>query len=101
KFSFVATTSPPGTLTGNSELQSINLDPLLIWPMSPTFSVFARAGVNYAEAKSSYQATGSVTAPPDGTERHANYKYGAGLQYDFPARPVSLRAEAVRYRVDD
>ena len=98
--SFTARTSPPGSLSGNMALQGVFLDPLFIMPLTPRISSLIRVGVNYAEADTTYTATGSVGAPPDRTRRAANYKFGAGFQYDF-SEPFSLRLEAEQYRVDD
>jgi OOP family OmpA-OmpF porin len=97
---FTARTSPPGSLTGKMALQGVNLDPVFIWPLNRKLSALARIGVNYAEADTTYTATGSVSAPPDREKRTANYKFGAGLQYDF-SEPFSMRAEVERYRIDD
>lgn len=97
---FTAQTAPPGSLTGTMELQGVSLDPLFIMPLTRKLSTLLRIGVQYAEADTRYSATGSVSAPPDRTQRNTSYKFGAGLQYDF-SEPFSFRVEAEQYRIDD
>lgn len=99
-FGFTATTSPPGSLTGKIELQGLSLDPVFIWPITSKWSGLARIGATYAEAVTTYRASGSVSAPPDREEHEVNHRLGLGLQWDF-SEPFSLRAEVERYRVDD
>lgn len=102
KFGFVATTTPVGTLTGDTtKIQGANLD--LVWTLHFTdrLSAFGRGGATYVETESSYSATGVVlTAPAGGSKEAASYKFGLGLQYDFTER-FGLRGEAERYRIDD
>ena len=101
KSGFVATTTPPGTLSGDIRLKGLNLDLVGILPITEKFSAFGRGGVNYAEARDSFRSSGSVAAPPPNrSKRAANYKFGFGLQYDI-TKALGLRAEAERYRVDD
>lgn len=101
KFSFTATTVPLGTFSGNIKLKGLNLDAVGILPITERFSAFGRAGVNYAEAKDSFSSTGSVNVlNPNPSKRDTNYKYGAGLQFDF-TRSFGMRFEAERYRVND
>src|ERR1700741_3449202 len=54
EFGFVANTNPAGTLSGDTEIKSVNLDPVAIWPIDQRWSAIARAGLNYAEATSTY-----------------------------------------------
>lgn len=100
EFGFKATTVPAGTLTGESKIQGLNIDPVFTWPLSKKFSLLGRVGLTYAEADTSYATTGSVTAPSDKDTRATSYKFGAGAQYDFTRR-FGMRAEAERYRIDD
>lgn len=100
EFGFVASTSPPGTLSGDTTVHGLNLDPVGIWPLTDKLSAFGRIGLSYVETESRYQGSGAVTPPPDGDNRAANYKVGAGLQYDF-ARAWGARAEVERYRIED
>jgi OmpA-OmpF porin, OOP family len=101
KFGFTADTSPAGSLRGDIKLQGANFDALGSVPLGDRFSLFARAGLNYADAKDSFVGTGSVVAT-DASPRKwaANYKFGLGAEYDF-TRSFGMRIEAERYRIDD
>ena len=100
-FGFTATTIPPGTLSGKIKLKGLNLDLVGILPITEKFSVFGRAGVNYAEARDSSSGTGAVTVfNPNPSKRQMNYKFGAGVQYDF-TESLGMRLEAERYRIND
>lgn len=101
KFDFTATTVPAGTLDGSIKLSGLNLDAVGRLPLGKRFSVFARGGVNYAEAKDRFSGTGAVNVvQPERDKRDANYKFGLGLQYDL-TDSWGIRAEAERYRIDD
>ena len=102
QFGFVATTLPLGTLSGNIKLQGMNLDGVGTLPITEQFSVFGRLGLNYAQARDSFSSTGLVGAPanPNPSKSQFNYKFGAGVQYDF-TESWGMRAEAERYRIND
>ena len=101
RFGFTATTVPPGTLDGSIRLKGLNLDAVGILPISEKFSAFGRVGMNYAQARDSFSGTGLVNVTnPNPSKREANYKYGAGLQYDF-TESLGMRLEAERYRIND
>ena len=101
QFGFVATTVPAGTLTGTIKVQGLNLDLVGSVPLGDKFSVFGRVGATYGETKDTFVGTGAVGVLDGNTrKRGGNYKFGAGLQYDFN-HSVGVRAEAERYRVDD
>lgn len=101
RFGFAATTVPAGTLNGNIKLSGLNLDVVGILPINEKFSAFGRAGLNYAEARDSFSGTGAVVVlNPNPSKREANYKYGAGFQYDF-TQSFGMRVEAERYRIND
>jgi len=100
-FGFTATTVPAGTLNGNLKLKGLNLDAVGIMPFTPKFSGFGRVGLNYAETKDSFSGTGAVTVlNSNPSKRDANYKFGAGLQYDFN-QSIGMRVELERYRIND
>ena len=99
-FSFQANTTPAGSLSGATDIQGLSIDPVFTWPLSRKFSLLGRAGLTYAEADTSYSATGTVSPPPDRDKRAASYKLGIGAQYDFTRR-FGMRAEAESYRIDD
>ncbi len=101
KFGFRADTLPAGSLRGDIKLQGANFDAVGSVPLGDKFSLFARAGVNYADAKDSFAGTGSVAViDPSPGRWAANYKFGVGAEYDF-TRFIGMRIEAERYRIDD
>ena len=100
EFSFKANTMPVGSLSGETEIQGLNIDPVFTWPLTKKFSLLGRVGLTYAEADTSYAATGTVSPPRNRDKRAMSYKLGAGAQYDF-TRHFGLRAEAESYRIDD
>lgn len=101
KFGFTADTVPTGSLRGDIKIKGANLDVVGSLPIGDQFSVFARAGLNYAYANDSFAGTGAVAViNPSPSKSSANYKFGFGAQYDFtPA--FGMRIEAERYRIDD
>ena len=102
RFGYVATTVPAGTLAGNIKLQGLNLDGVATLPITDQLSVFGRLGLNYAQARDSFSSTGAVLVPtnPNPSKNQINYKFGAGLQYDF-THALGMRLEAERYRIND
>jgi len=101
RFGFRADTLPPGSLHGDIKIKGANFDAVGSIPMGDKFSLFARAGLNYANSRDSFVGTGAVTVlDPSPRRWAANYKFGFGAQYDF-TRSVGMRIEAERYRVDD
>ena len=101
KFGYTATTVPAGTLDGRIKLRGLNLDLVGTVPLSEKFSVFGRAGLNYAQARDSFRGTGAVqVANPNPRKNDTNYKLGLGLQYAL-TESLAVRAEAERYRVND
>ena len=99
-FGFNATTSPPGTFSGEMKLKGINLDTVGILPLTDKFSALGRIGVNFSDVKSTFSNTGSVGTFPNQSKRAANYKFGLGVQYDFTPS-FGMRVEAERYRIND
>lgn len=101
KFGYTATTVPTGTLQGDIKLQGLNLDLVGRLPVTERFSVFGRAGLNYASARDNFSGTGAVVVlDPSPSKREANLKLGAGLEYAFN-KALSVRAEVERYRIND
>jgi len=101
KFGFTANTLPAGTLDGTLKLNGFNLDAVFSLPFTQRFSAFARIGANYANVKDTFTGTGSVIVTnPDPSQRALNYKFGAGLEYDF-THSFGMRAELERYRIKD
>lgn len=102
QFGYTATTLPAGTLSGNINLDGASLDVVGMLPFTEKFSVFARLGLSYAEARDNFTSSGAVAAPLDANpnKRFMNNKVGLGLQYDFN-EALGLRGEWERYRVND
>lgn len=101
KFGYTANTTPAGSVSGDMRVRGLNLDLVGTLPLSERFSVFGRAGINYAQAKDNFSSTGAATiSNPNPSERGANYKIGAGLQYAI-TDALSVRGELERYRVKD
>lgn len=101
KFGFSSTTVPAGTLNGQIKLQGVNLDLVGTLPLTDSLSVIGRVGAQYANARDNFSGTGAVSVlNPNPSKRSANYKLGAGLQYEItPA--ILVRGEAERYRIND
>jgi len=101
KYGFTANTTPTGTLTGEIRLRGLALDAVLIAPINQKFSLFAKLGANYAEARDHFTATGAVTvSSPNPDTSQLNPKIGVGLKYQM-AEALAFRAELERYRIDD
>ncbi len=101
RFGFTAGTLPAGSLRGDIKIRGANFDAVGSVPIGDQFSLFARAGVNYANSKDSFVGTGAVIVTnPAPRKWAANHKFGVGAQYDF-TRSFGMRVEAERYRVDD
>jgi OOP family OmpA-OmpF porin len=91
----------PGQLNGQVGLQGVNLDLLAQLPFTDQFSVYARLGAHYTEAKSHF--TGNrlyALTSPNPTERNSNGKLGLGMEYKF-TETLAMRAEVERYRIND
>jgi OOP family OmpA-OmpF porin len=101
KFGFNSTTSGNGVLNGTVGFRGANLDLVGQLPLSQRFSVYARAGMNYAKASPHF--TGNrlfAVTNPNPSERKLNAKVGLGLEYKF-SEALAVRAEVERYRVND
>jgi len=101
RFGFAAHTTPVGSLRGDIKINGANLDLVGSVPIGEQFSLFARAGLNYAQAKDSFVGTGSVAVIDRSPHKwNPDYKFGFGAEYDF-TRSLGMRIEAERYRIDD
>jgi OOP family OmpA-OmpF porin len=100
-FNYIALTLPAGTLSEEIKVRGVNLDLLLLLPLTEKLSLFVRGGGNYAESKVSLAGAGAaVVLDPEHEKRDTNYKFGVGFQYSFTPS-FGMRAEAERYRIDD
>lgn len=101
QFGFAARTVPAGVLNGNARFNGLNIDAVGILPVTQRFSLFGRAGVDYAQAQDTFGGTGAITAlNPTPHTWGTHYDFGAGLQYAV-TKSVDVRAEAERYRLND
>jgi OOP family OmpA-OmpF porin len=102
QFGYNASTTPTGGLSGKIKVQGLNVDAVGMLPLNNRFSVFARLGLQYAEAKDSFSSSGAVPAPANSNPSKSamNYKAGVGVQYNFN-RSLGMRLEAERFRIDD
>lgn len=105
EFGYAATTiapALPGTLNGKIKIQGLNLDAVGMLPLGDRFSVFGRAGVQYARSQDNFSSTGAIATPanPSPSKDAFNPKVGLGLQYDF-TRSLGMRVEAERFRIND
>jgi OOP family OmpA-OmpF porin len=101
KFGFTATTTPAGTLNGDIRLRGLGLDAVLSAPLTSRLRVFAKVGVNYAEARDNFSGSGAVTVlDPNPSKTELNPKIGIGVQYAL-TEALSVRAELERYHVND
>ncbi len=91
---------PAGTLTGETRVKGVNLDAVGMLPYTDKFSGFVRFGIDYVQAKDSFNGTGFVTVIDSNPGKSQfSYKLGLGLQYDFTDR-FGGRLELERYRIN-
>jgi OOP family OmpA-OmpF porin len=101
EFGYMAEMNPVATMRGDLRMMGLNLDLVGLMPLSEQFSVFGKVGAIYSQTRGQFSGHGPVIIDTFQTrEREVNYKYGAGIQYDF-TNNLGLRLEAERYRIDD
>jgi OmpA-OmpF porin, OOP family len=102
KFSFDSTVTPAGTLNGQVKTYGFNLDAVGSLPLTQTFSIFARGGVQNAKSTVNYTGTGSVLVlTPQTSETKTSWDAGAGVAFEFANGKVGVRVEWELYRVPD
>ncbi len=102
KFSFNSTVTPPGTLSGEIKTYGFNLDAVASLPLTKTFSIFGRGGVQNAKSTVNYTGTGSVVVlTPQTSESKTSWDAGAGVAFEFAKNRVGVRVEWNVYRVPD
>lgn len=100
KYSFNASTTPPGTLQGQLKFVGASLDLLGMLPLSDNFSLLARAGAHWTRTRGRFDGTGAaLVRDSTPSRRTTNGKYGLGLQYAF-SPDFMVRTELERYRVN-
>ena len=101
KFDFTSTTVPAGTYHGQIKLQGANVDLVGTLPLSQRWSALGRAGIQYANARDTFQSTGAVRIPNATPSKNAiNYKIGAGIQYEVNPS-LFVRGEVEHMRIND
>ncbi len=101
KFGFNATTSGGGVLNGDVGFRGANLDLIGQLPLSQRFSVYARLGMNYAQARAHFSGNRlAAVTNPNPSERKLNAKAGLGVEFKLN-EALALRAEVERYHVND
>ncbi|HEV7816550.1 MAG TPA: OmpA family protein [Janthinobacterium sp.] len=100
-FGFQSTTSGNGALNGQAGFRGVNLDLVGQWPLTERFSLYGRAGVDYARSSAHFSGNRLITAADtDTSERKFNAKAGVGVEYKF-TEALAVRGEMERYRVND
>jgi OOP family OmpA-OmpF porin len=100
-FSFTTATNASSTLTGVLRTEGANADLVGTFPISDSWALLGRAGVQFARTRGDFSSTGNlVVTNTSPSERNTSYKAGLGLQYQI-SPGVLLRGEAERYRVAD
>ncbi len=101
KFGFRQVLVPDANLAGNIRPMGYALDLVGFLPLSDANSLFARAGLNYAEVREAFSARNLVSHPfPKSSNDDFNIKFGVGFQHDFSDN-LAMRIEAERYRLDE
>lgn len=104
KFSFDSTVTGPGTLSGEVKTYGFNFDAVASLPLTQTFSIFGRGGVQNAKSTVNYTSTGSVTpvfTTSQTSETKTSWDAGAGAAFEFANGKVGVRVEWTLYRVPD
>ena len=84
RFGFTADTIPAGSLRGDIKIKGGNFDLVGSVPIGEKFSLFARAGLNYADVKDTFAGTGAVVVLNRSPHKwDPDYKFGFGAEYDF------------------
>lgn len=98
---FTTRTSPPGTLSGETRVQGLNLDLVGTMPLTERFSALARVGAQHAWSKDRFSGSGAGAGISTRSKHDdSNVKIGLGVQYEMsPA--VWIRGDVERYRIKD
>jgi OOP family OmpA-OmpF porin len=100
KFGYTAA-APGGALSGQYQVEGVNIDLLGTAPMSDKWSLIGRVGAQYASTDSSFAGSGALSPLVTSANRSdTNWKLGIGLQYDV-SPGLQIRGEAERYRIND
>ncbi len=103
RFNYHATTSPSGSLDGQTKIQGGGVDVVGALPLGESWSLLGRIGGQFAKTRNVFSSTGTgatFVSDPSPSVRQFNYKVGAGLQYAFGPHFL-MRGEAEQYRTRD
>lgn len=97
---FDATTSPLGSLSGQTKVQGINLDLVATLPLTERLSAQARVGAQHARSRSTFSGSGAAAAATGSAkDSGTQLKLGLGMQYELSSA-LWIRGEIERYRVN-
>lgn len=101
-FSFDAGTTGGRMLHSETDFRGVNLDLVGQLPLTERLSLLARAGVQYAKARTHYSGNvlNAVTNPNPPNEGRRHAKLGLGAEFKL-TEALALRGEIERYRVTD
>jgi OOP family OmpA-OmpF porin len=100
KFGYSAT-APGGALSGQYEVEGVNVDLIGTAPLSDKWSLIGRVGAQYASTDNNFAGSGTLSPlVTSSNRRDTNWKLGIGLQYDI-SPGMQIRGEAERYRIND
>lgn len=98
---FTTTTSPSGTLSGETRVQGLNFDVVGTMPLTERFSALARVGAQQAWSTDRLSGTGTGAGMASrGKHNDTNYKVGLGMQYEM-SPSIWIRGDVERYRIKD
>ncbi|MES2603802.1 MAG: OmpA family protein [Pseudomonadota bacterium] len=101
KFGYRAVLVPDANLAANIRPIGYAFDVVGFLPVSDATSLFARAGLTYAETREYFSARNLASFPfAKNDNAESNLKYGFGLQHDFTDN-LGMRVEAERYRIEE
>jgi OOP family OmpA-OmpF porin len=103
RFNYHATTSPSGSLDGQTKIQGGGVDVVGALPLGEKWSLLGRVGGQFAKTRNVFSSTATgatFVSDPSPSARQFNYKVGAGLQYAFGPHFL-MRGEAEQYRTRD
>jgi OOP family OmpA-OmpF porin len=91
-----------GTASEQIKTYGFNLDAVASLPLTQTFSIFGRGGVQNAKTTVDRSSTGSVAVlVPQSSESKTSWDAGAGVAFEFANGKVGVRVEWELYHVPD
>ena len=100
RFDYNADLMPSAMQGGHAAIDGFAIDLVATLPLQSSLSAFARAGISNARVEQDFTSASPGTGFTNRSDRGANEKYGAGLQYVLNDT-LAIRAEVERYRIDN